>query len=140
MTVQSSIRAKKSIAKKSIRASKWDRERKATLYTCGVHFQHEMAEAEGPQVFYNSIKEFKKSHSCWKSCGIVEVNVTFSNWVRAETIGDGMRGAKKMTPVEIERMEKNLKIRSNRWHKYLSDLRSVHSDEQKASKQRTPKR
>lgn len=74
------------IKRKKISASKWDLERQAKLYTCGVHFQHEMAEAIGPQVFYNSIKDLKEAGTCWKGCGIVEVNITFSRWVRAQNL------------------------------------------------------
>jgi hypothetical protein len=72
--------------RKKVPASKWERERRAKLYTCGVQFQHEMAEARGPQVFYNSIKDLKESGQCWKDCGIVEVNITFSRWARVQSL------------------------------------------------------
>lgn len=85
--------------RKKVPASKWDRERWVKLYTCGVHFQHEMAEAMGSQVFYNSIRDLKEAEACWKSCGIVEVKVTFSCWVQAQNLLSGRiaKATKKLT-------------------------------------------
>jgi hypothetical protein len=74
------------IKRKKIPASNWDLKRQAKLYTCGIHFQHKMAEAMGPQVFYNSIRDLKEAGNCWKSCRIVEVNITFFRWVKAQNL------------------------------------------------------
>jgi hypothetical protein len=101
------------------------------MYTCGVHFEHEMAEAMGPHIFYNSLTEFKKATSCWKNCGIVQVKVSFSRWTRSETIGEGMRGAKMMTPSEAAKLDKNLKVRADLWLKYISGLKKLHKREQR---------
>lgn len=141
MKAKWAVRERKIKAKKRIIASKWDRERTATLYTCGVHFQHEMAEAMGPQVFYNSLTEFKKAESCWRSCGIVQVKVSFSRWLRPETIGEGMREAKMMvTPAERVKPDKGLKIQAELWFKYISDLRKLHTRERSAVLRRKSKR
>ena len=129
-------RQKRTKSKKSIPASKWDRERRATMYTCGVHFEHEMAEAIGPQVFYNSLKDFKAAKTCWKSCGIVEVDVSFLRWIRPETLGEGFRGEniKVTTPAEIAVFNKQSKARGALWVKYLKALEQLHIKEQKTTK------
>lgn len=126
---RTNVRRKKSSVKKTIRASKWDRERTAKLYTCGVHFMHEMTEAMGPQIFYNSLTDLKQDHSCWKSCGIVEVKVSFTQWLHPETIGEGMNRARMMSSAETAKFDKQSKLRADLRRKYISDLKKIHKSE-----------
>jgi hypothetical protein len=44
------------------------------VYVCGVDWQHEIGEA--PDVIvYPSIESLKKHRTCWKECGIIELEV-----------------------------------------------------------------
>lgn len=55
-----------------------------TLYACGVDWDHEIGEApglEGKMPLYSSVEELKKNLSCWKDCGIVEVEINLKKWV-----------------------------------------------------------
>lgn len=57
------------------------------LYLCGVDLQHELGEADCPT--YPSIEILKKMRTCWKQCGIVEVEavVTVKEWHHPQDFG-----------------------------------------------------
>jgi hypothetical protein len=116
--------------KLKIRASKWDRERKTKLYTCGVHFQHEMAEAMGPQVFYNSLDDLKEEMNCWKSDGIVEIDVSFSRWIHPQNLLEEFSPDRKTSKPD-KKVEKLRIARGKLWFKYMSDLKKLHSKNKK---------
>jgi hypothetical protein len=124
--IKKSANKNKSRIRKTIRASKRDSERTAKLFTCGIHFQHEMADAAGPQVFYSSVTELKKAESCWKSCGIVELEFSFAHWIYPQKIENGLRRAKKLNAVQMTALNKRLKIRAHLWNKYINDLARIH--------------
>lgn len=51
-----------------------------TLYSCETDWDWEIGEAsdlEGKMPLYSSIEELKENRSCWDSCGIVELEITF---------------------------------------------------------------
>jgi hypothetical protein len=60
-------------------------EKTKTFYACGVDWDHEMGEAsdlEGKMPLYSSIEELKEHRSCWTQCGIVEIKLELSKWVK----------------------------------------------------------
>lgn len=46
-------------------------------YMCTIDFDCELGAAAGGTKVYASIDDLKDSHDCWKSCGIVEVEVKY---------------------------------------------------------------
>lgn len=46
-------------------------------YMCMIDFEDELGRASGGSKVYASIEDLKENHSCWQSCGIVEVEVVF---------------------------------------------------------------
>ncbi len=46
-------------------------------YMCMIDFEHELGKAKGGNPVYPSIDDLKEDHTCWKSCGIVEVEVVY---------------------------------------------------------------
>ena len=50
--------------------------KKLTAYICETDYNHEFDpdNADLPQ-FYSTVKSLKKDRSCWRECGIVEVEV-----------------------------------------------------------------
>jgi hypothetical protein len=59
------------------------------LYTCGIDWQHEIGKApvlEGNMPLYSSIKKLKKYRTCWKECGIVELDIKLIKWVEEQDL------------------------------------------------------
>lgn len=51
-------------------------------YTCGVNWQHDLCEDNAKHVeFFGSIQALKKDRTCWKECGIVEIEMKVTKWV-----------------------------------------------------------
>lgn len=48
-----------------------------TGYMCMIDFEDELYRAAGGTPIYPSIEDLKENHKCWKSCGIVEVKVSY---------------------------------------------------------------
>lgn len=46
-------------------------------YMCMIDFDCELDSAAGGTKVYASIDDLKEDHDCWKSCGIVEVEVKY---------------------------------------------------------------
>jgi hypothetical protein len=64
------------------------------LYCCGVDIQHEICEApdlEGSMPLYSSVKELKKQRTCWKECGIVELELKLIKWVQPQDLFRNIR-------------------------------------------------
>ena len=61
---------------------------KKKLYLCGVDFQHELGEACGGTKLYPSVEDLKDNQGCWKSCGIIEVEVseTEYKWIEKQDL------------------------------------------------------
>jgi len=53
---------------------------KVKVYCCGTDFLYELGHAGGGNTVYASKDEVKKYNRCHRSCGIVELDVTFSQW------------------------------------------------------------
>lgn len=53
------------------------------IYMCGVDYQHEMV-ADRPTcalpTYYMTVEKLKAERTCWKQCGIVELELTPTNW------------------------------------------------------------
>ena len=45
-------------------------------YVCGTDWLHECQDVIHTVTFFGSTKLLKKTKSCWKECGIVEVEIT----------------------------------------------------------------
>lgn len=58
------------------------------VYVCGVDWQHEIGEemAKPDVVVYPSVESLKKHRTCWKECGIVELEITVSKWVEPQDL------------------------------------------------------
>jgi hypothetical protein len=54
-------------------------------YVCGVDFQHEIGECNDVKLF-SSIKALKKARTCWKECGIVELEIKIKKWVEPQNL------------------------------------------------------
>lgn len=57
-------------------------EKKIKVFTCGVDYQYELGETIC--ITYASIESLKKNCTCWKECGIVELEVTLVKWVEPQ--------------------------------------------------------
>lgn len=57
--------------------------KKVKIYVCGVDWQHEVGEASDVKM-YASVAALKRARTCWKSCGIVELEVTLSKWIEPQ--------------------------------------------------------
>lgn len=77
---------------------------KKKLYLCGVDFQHELGEACGGTKLYPSVEDLKENQSCWKSCGIIEIEVseTEYKWIEEQ---DLWRPEGTVTSAEIKTKE-----------------------------------
>jgi hypothetical protein len=53
-------------------------------YMCGVDFQHELGEVLDSTPVYASVKALKEQRKCWKTCGIVEVEVKITQWIEPQ--------------------------------------------------------
>lgn len=55
-------------------------------YMCGVDWQHEIGMAAGGNVIYASTEDCAKNRKCTGECGMVEVKVQFSRWVKEQNL------------------------------------------------------
>lgn len=53
-------------------------------YMCGVDWQHEIGMAAGGNSVYASPEDCAKNEKCTDACGLVEVKVRFSRWVKPQ--------------------------------------------------------
>lgn len=53
-------------------------------YMCAIDFDCELGAASGGTKVYASIDDLKDDHDCWKSCGIVEVSVSFEREIEPQ--------------------------------------------------------
>ena len=53
------------------------REHDETGFMCQIDFEDELYRAAGGNKVYASIEDLKENHTCWESCGIVEVRVEY---------------------------------------------------------------
>lgn len=59
-------------------------------YMCGVDWECELGMASGGNTVYPSGEDCEKRRKCTEQCGIVEVKVYFSKWIKEQNlIGDG---------------------------------------------------
>jgi len=63
-------------------------DRTEKVYMCGVDWQHEIGAAMGGNTVHPSVEDLKKHRKCWKSCGIVEIEVKFVKWVEPQDFSD----------------------------------------------------
>lgn len=66
------------------------RERDDTGFMCQIDFEDELYNAAGGCKVYASIEDLKENHSCWESCGIVEVRVEYVRTVVEQDLNKGM--------------------------------------------------
>ena len=57
-------------------------------YMCGTDWQYELGKAAGGNVVYASPEDCVKRRKCSERCGIVEVKVYFSRWVKEQDMGE----------------------------------------------------
>lgn len=50
-----------------------------TLYACATDWSHEIGETSTH--LYQSLEELKEHRNCWKSCGIVEIKLTVTDYI-----------------------------------------------------------
>lgn len=55
-----------------------------TGYMCAVDFRWELGEVPDSAPVYSSVEDLKRQRTCWKSCGIVKVEVKLLEWVEPE--------------------------------------------------------
>lgn len=64
--------------------------RKSTVskksYVCGVDWQHEIGEGPNDVKLYSSLEVLKKERTCWKECGIVELDIRVKRWVEPQDL------------------------------------------------------
>jgi hypothetical protein len=55
-------------------------------YVCGVDWQHEIGEGPNDIKLYSSLEILKKERTCWKECGIVELDIRVKKWVEPQDL------------------------------------------------------
>lgn len=55
-------------------------------YVCGVDWQHEIGEGPNDIKLYSSLEVLKKERTCWKECGIVELEISVKKWVEPQNL------------------------------------------------------
>lgn len=55
-----------------------------TGYMCAVDFRWHIGEDKHPSPIYASVEDLKRQRKCWKTCGIVEVEVKLVEWAEPE--------------------------------------------------------
>lgn len=58
---------------------------KKKAYVCGVDWQHEIGEVNDVKL-YSSIEVLKEERTCWKECGIVELELSLVGWVEPQDL------------------------------------------------------
>jgi hypothetical protein len=56
------------------------------LFMCTVDFEDELGNAAGGNTVFPSLNDLKRNRSCWNSCGVVEVHVSFVREVVAQDL------------------------------------------------------
>lgn len=51
-----------------------------TLYACSNDWSHEIGETTTR--LYETIEELKERRKCWESCGIVEIKLTVTDYIK----------------------------------------------------------
>lgn len=56
-----------------------------TVYVCGVFWQHEFQNwgsfSSGGEEIFLSVEDLKANKTCWKQCGIIEIEMQPKRWV-----------------------------------------------------------
>jgi len=65
------------------------------LYLCGSAYQHELAECDF--TVFESIERLKQMNKCWKTCGIVELQLSIQKvtWVEDQNLFPKKKRKKK---------------------------------------------
>lgn len=58
-------------------------------YMCGVDFQHEVEQDHLGTLIFPKLAQLKRKRTCWKECGIVEVECKIIRWVRKQDLLKG---------------------------------------------------
>lgn len=58
------------------------------VYIDLVDWQHELGHASDGNKVFPSIEDLKKHRSCWKQCGIAEIEVTFRAIVEPQNFNE----------------------------------------------------
>ncbi len=58
------------------------------VYICSIDWEHELGEVTDHTKVYSSVEDLKRQHTCWKSCGITEVEVRFVREVEPQRLGE----------------------------------------------------
>jgi hypothetical protein len=85
-------------------------------YMCSTDYDWELGNALGGSRVFPSIEDMKDHCSCWKGCGIVEVEVKASKFIHqptreeflADTVSSDELLKKEMSPQYIEHLEAEL--------------------------------
>lgn len=90
---------------------------KIKLYICGVDFQHELGCACGGNKLYPSVEDLKENASCWKTCGIIELEVDMDNykWIVEQ---DLFNPEGSVTSAEMKTLAYK-KRQLNHWQEYI---------------------
>ena len=76
---------------------------KITVYMDLVAAQYEVGNASGGTKIHPSIDDVKKEYTCWKSCGIAEMTLTFKSEVEPQNFD----APEKKTKLSTEELVKN---------------------------------
>lgn len=56
-------------------------------YMCGVDYQHELASDQPGMVpIYTTVKSLKRERTCWRGCGIVQVEISIAKWTTKQNL------------------------------------------------------
>jgi ribosomal protein L34E len=64
-------------------------------YMCGVDYQHEVGEVMDSTPVYSSVEDLKRQRTCWKRCGICEIEIRAVKWVEPQDFSNGKSQKKK---------------------------------------------
>lgn len=88
----------------------------------GVDWQHEIGEAAGGNTVYPSINDLKENNKCWKSCGIVECEITFKKWSKNQDLFGPSTNTVVYNKEEMEKNRDIVLLEGLKKHlKYLED-------------------
>lgn len=59
----------------------------ATVYLCGVDWQHELLMVSSGTTVYPTVEDIQEALKCTDQCGIVEVEIRFKRWILPQNIG-----------------------------------------------------
>jgi hypothetical protein len=93
---------------------------KFTVFVDGVDYQHELGEVIDGTKVYGTIEDLKERNKCWKSCGIVKLEITFKKWVEKQ---DLFSDIDKVVSMKAEDYTSEMRLNHKQKHlEYLEDL------------------